>query len=228
MDSDYSHEIKRCLLLGRIDMTNLDSMLKFRDITLPTKVCIFKAKFFPAVIHGCESWTTKKVESWRIDTFELLCLRALLRVPWTARRSNPSQSWRKSTLNIHWKDWCWSWSSNTLATWCEELTHWKRSWCWERLKAEREGDDRGWDGWMASPTQRTWIWPSSGSWWRTGKLGTLQSMRSQRVGQDWVTGHHHHHCFHSWCCFKDSGLRVNMLLRPSGQNTWLNPIKASI
>ena len=69
-----------------------------------------------------------------------------------------SQTWRKSVLNIHWKDWCWSWSSNTLATWLEELTYWKRPWCWQRLKAEGEGDDRGWDGWMASPTRCTFGW----------------------------------------------------------------------
>ena len=76
---------------------------------------------------------------------------------------------------------------NTLATWCEELTHWKRPWCWEKLKAEREGDDRGWDGWMASPIWWTWVWVSSRSWWWTGKSGVLQSMGSQRVGHDWVT-----------------------------------------
>ena len=87
----------------------------------------------------------------------------------------------------HWKDWCWSWSFNTLATWCEELTHWKRPWCWERLKAEGEGDNRGWDDWMASPTQWTWVWASSGSWWRTGKAGRLQSMELQRVRHNWVT-----------------------------------------
>ena len=81
-----------------------------------------------------------------------------------------SQSWRKSVLNIHWKDWCWSWSSSTLASWCEELTHLKRSWCWERLKAGGKRNDRGWDGWMASPTRRTWVWASPGSWWWTGKL----------------------------------------------------------
>ena len=75
-----------------------------------------------------------------------------------------SPSWRKSVLNIHWKDWHWSWNSNTLATWCKELTHWKRSWCWERLKAEGEGDNRGRDGWMASLTRWTWVWVSSGSW----------------------------------------------------------------
>ena len=98
-----------------------------------------------------------------------------------------SQSLRKSVLNIHWKGWCWSWNSNTLATWWEELTHLKKPWCWERLKAGGEGDIRGWDGWMASPTWWAWVWASSGSWWWTGKPGVLQSMGSQRVGHDRVT-----------------------------------------
>ena len=75
----------------------------------------------------------------------------------------------------------------TLATWCKELNHLKRPWCWERLKAGGEGDNRGWDGWMASPTQWTWVWVDSGSWWWIGKPGTLQSMGSQRVGHNWVT-----------------------------------------
>ena len=90
-----------------------------------------------------------------------------------------SQSQRKSTLNIHWKDWCWSWSSNTLATWCDKPTHQKRPWCWERLKAGGKGDNRGWDGWMASLTQWTWVWANSGRWWRTGNPGMLQFMESQ-------------------------------------------------
>ena len=94
---------------------------------------------------------------------------------------------RKLVLNIHWKDWCWSWNSNTLATWWEELPHLKRPWFWERLKAGGKGDNRGWDGWMASLTQWTWIWVNSGSWWWTGRPGVLQSMGSQRVGQDWAT-----------------------------------------
>ena len=96
-----------------------------------------------------------------------------------------SQSLRKSVLNIHWKDWCWN--SNTLATWCKELTHWKRPRCWERLKAGGEGDDRGWDGWMASLIQWTWVWVNSGSWWWTERPGVLQSMGSQRVRHDWAT-----------------------------------------
>ena len=98
-----------------------------------------------------------------------------------------SPSSRKSVLNIHWKAWCWNQSSNPLATWCEELTHWKRSWCWERLKAGGEGDDRGWVGWMASLTRWTWVWASFRSWWWTGKPGMLQFMGSQRVGHEWVT-----------------------------------------
>ena len=100
-------------------------------------------------------------------------------------QGDPSQ--RKSVLKIHWKDWCWSWNSNTLAIWCEELTRWKRPWCWERLRAGGEGDDRGWDGWMASPTKWTWVWINSGSWWWTGRPGVLQSMGLQRVGHDWAS-----------------------------------------
>ena len=84
-------------------------------------------------------------------------------------------SLRRSVLCVRWKDWCWNWNSSTLATWCEELTHLKRPWCWESLKAGGEGDDIGWDGLMASPTQWTWIWASSRSWWWTGKPGVLQS-----------------------------------------------------
>ena len=98
-----------------------------------------------------------------------------------------SQSSGKSTLNIHWKDWCWSWNSNTLATWCEELTHWKSPWCWERLKVGGEWDDRGWDGWMASLTQWTRAWVNSRSWWWKGRPGMLQSMGLQRVGYTWAT-----------------------------------------
>ena len=134
------------------------------------------------------SWTVKKAEHRRSDAFELWCWRRLLRVPWTERRSNPSILKEISPIYIHWKDWCWSWNSNTLATSCEELTHWERPWCWVRLKAGGEGDNRGWDGWVAPPTRWTWVWVSSGSWWWTGKPGMLQSMGSQRVRRlsDWT------------------------------------------
>ena len=151
-DGDCNHEIKRHLLLGRKAITNLDSTLKSRDTTLLKKLHLVKAMVFPVDMYGCESWTIKKAEHQRIDAFELWCMRRLLRVPWTAT----SQSSKKSVLNIYWKDWCWSWNSNTLGTWCEELTYWKRPWCWERLKVG-EGDGRGWDGCMASPTQWTWV-----------------------------------------------------------------------
>ena len=164
-------------------MTNLDNTLKSRDITLPTKVHLVKAMVFPVVMHWCESWTIKKAECRRIDAFELWCWRRLLRVPWTTRRSNQLIVKEIST-EFHWNDCCWSWTSNTLVTWCEELTHLKRPWCWERLMAG-EGDNRVWDCWMASPTQWTWVWTSSESWWRTGKPGMLQSMGSQRVGHNW-------------------------------------------
>ena len=158
-------------------MTNLDSILKSRDITLPTVV-------FPVVMHGCESWTIKKAERQRIDAFKLWCWRRLLRVLWTAMRSTQSIL-KESSLNIHWKGWCWSWSSNNLATWCEERTHWKTPWYWERLKAGEEGDDRGWDRWMASPTQWTWVWVDYRSWWWIERPGVPRFMVSQ--SQTWLS-----------------------------------------
>ena len=165
-------------------MTNLDSILKSRDITLPTKVHLVKAMVFPVVMYGCESWTIKKAEHWRIDAFELWCWRRLLRVPWTARRSNQSILKEISPV-IPWKDWCWSWNSNTLATWCKQLIHLKRPLYWERLKVGGEGNDRGWDGWMASLTQWTWVWVNSRSWWWTGRPSMLPSMGSQ--SQTWLS-----------------------------------------
>ena len=147
-------------------------------LMLKLKLHIVKAMVFPVVMYEYESWTIKKAEPWRNNTFELWYWRRLLRVPWTAR---------KSILNIHWRDWCWSWNANSLATWCKELTRLKRPWCWERLEVGGEGDERGWDGWMASLTQWTWVWVNSGSWWWTGRPGVLRFMGSQRVRHDWVT-----------------------------------------
>ena len=97
-----------------------------------------------------------------------------------------SPFWRRSALGFLWKEWCWSWNSSSLATSCEELTHWKRLWCWEGLGARGGGDDRGWDGWMASLTRWTWVWVNSGSWWWTGRPGVLRFMGSQRVRHDWA------------------------------------------
>ena len=141
---------------------------------------------FPVVIYGCESWTIKEAECRRIDAFELWCWRRLLRVPWTARRSNQSIL-KESVLGVHWKDWCWSWNSSTWATSCEELTHWKRPWCWEGLGAGGEGDDRGWDGWMASPARWTWLWVNSRSWWWTGICGVAKSRTRLSDWTNWLT-----------------------------------------
>ena len=126
--------------------------IKKQDITLPAKIHLVKAMVFPVVMCGYESWTIKNSEHQRVDAFELWCWRRLLRVPWTARRSNqsilkeisPEYSLEGLMLKL---------KLQHLATWCKELTHLKRPWCWERWKAGGEGDYRGWDGWMASPTQ---------------------------------------------------------------------------
>ena len=150
-----------CLLLGRKAMTNLDSIFKSRDTTLPTQVHLVKAMGFPVVMDGCESWTVKKAECWRTDAFELWCWIRLLRVPWTARRSNQSilkeinPEYSLSGLILKLK-------LPKLATWCKEPTHWKRPWCWKRLRAGGEEGNRGWDGWMTSLTQWTWVWANSG------------------------------------------------------------------
>ena len=99
---------------------------------------------------------------------------------------------KEVNIEYSWKDWYWSWSSNTLAIWCEEPTDWKRPWWWERLKAGGEGDDRGRDGRMASPIQWTWVWANSRRWWRTGKPVMLQSMGLQRVRHDWASEQQQH------------------------------------
>ena len=185
-DGNCSHVIKRCLLLGRKVMANLDSILKSRDITLLTKVHLVKAVVFPIVMYGYESWTIKKAEHWRIDAFELWCWRRLLRVPWTARRFNqsilkeisPGCSLEGLMLKLKLQYF------GHLMLGTDSL---EKTLMLERLKAGGEGDDRGWDGWMASPTQRTWVWVNSGSWWWTGRPGVLQSMGSQTVWHNWAT-----------------------------------------
>ena len=116
-----------------------------------------------------------------------------------------SPSWGRSVLGVHWKDWCWSWNYSTLATSCKELTSWKKPWCWESLKVGGEGDDRGWDGWVASLTWWTWVWVGSGSWY---KPGMLQSMGSQRIRHDWVTE------LNKWlrCSISISDLKYSLLI----------------
>ena len=180
------HEIKRCLLLGKKVMTNLDSILKSRHYFVnkgPSSrgYGFSSSHVWMWELDYKESWVPKNWCFWTV---------VLEKTLWESLRlqGDPtSSSWKRSVLGVHWEDWCWSWNSNTLATWCEQSTHLKRPWSWERLKAGGEGEDRIWDGWMASPTQWTWVWVDSGSWWWTGRPGVLWFMGSQRVGHDWVT-----------------------------------------
>ena len=185
-DGDCCHELKRCLLLGRKVMTNLDSILKSRDITLPTNVRLVKAMVFPVVMYGCESWTVKKAECRGTDAFELWCWRRLLRVPWTARISNLSilrqisPGWSLERLMLKLK-------LQYFGHLMGRVDSLEKTLMPEGLRAGGEGDDRGWDGWMASPTRWTWVWVNSRSLWWTGRPGELQFMGSQRVGHDWAT-----------------------------------------
>ena len=167
-------------------MTNLDSMLKSRDINLPTKVRLVKVMVFLVVMYGCESWTTKKVEHWRIDAFELWCWKRLLRVPWAARRSNqsilkeisPGCSLEGLMLKV---------KLQYFGHLMWRADSFEKTLMLGKIEGRRTRDDWGWDGWMASPTQWTWVWVNSRSWWCTGRPGMLQSMGSQTVGHDWVT-----------------------------------------
>ena len=172
-DGDYSHEIKRRLLLGRKAMTKLDSLLKSRDITLPKEVCLVKAMVFPVVMYGCEGWTIKKAERQRFDAFELWCWRRLLRLPWTARKSNqlilkeisPEYSLEGLMLKL-----------KLQYFWPPDVKNWLtgkdpdagKDWRWEE-KGTTEDEMVGWTRW-------TWVWAISRSWWWTGRLGMLQSM----------------------------------------------------
>ena len=141
---------------------------------------------FPVVMYGCESWIVKKAENQRVNAFQLWCWRRLLRISWIARRSNqsilkeisPEYSVEGLMLKLKLQYF------GHLMPRTDSL---KRSWCWERLMVVEEGDDRGWDGWMASLTQLTWVWVNSGSWWWTGRPGVLQSVGSQRVGHNWAS-----------------------------------------
>ena len=186
-DGDCSQDIKRCLLLGRKTMTNLDTTLKSRDITLPTKICLVKAKVFPVVMYGCESWTMNKAKCWRTNAFELWCWRRLLRISWTARRSNqsilkeisPEYSLEGLMLKL---------KLQYFGHMIQRTDSFEKTLMLGKLKAG-EGDDRGWDDWMASPTQWMWVWATSGSWWWTGKPGVLQSMgvaKSQTRLSNWT------------------------------------------
>ena len=167
-------------------MTNLDNILKSIDITLPTKICLVKAMVFPVVMYGCESWTAKKAERWRIDVFELWWWRRLLRVPWTARRSNqsilkeisPGCSLEGLMLKL---------KLQYFGHLMRRVDSLEKNLMLGGIGAGGEGNDRGWDGWMASPTWWMWVWVNSGSWWWTGRPGVLQSTGSQRVVHNWAT-----------------------------------------
>ena len=150
------------------------------------KCLLVKAMAFPVVEYGCENWTIKKAKCWRIDAVELWSWRRLLRVPWQ-QGNQSSQYWRKSALSVHWKGWCWSWSSNNLATWCEELTHWKRPWCLGRVKAKGEESRMRWLDSITDSVDMNLM--NSGKWWGTGRPGLLSCMWSHRVGHhsDWTT-----------------------------------------
>ena len=174
------------MLLGWKVMTNLDSILKNRDITLPTKFHLVKAIVSPVVMDGCESWNIKKAESWRIDAFELWCLRRLLWVPWTARRSNQSilkeisPEYLLEGLMLKLKH-------QYYGHLMRKADSFEKTLMLGKIEGGGEGDDRGWDGWMASPTPWTWVWVTSRSWWWTGRPALLRSVGSQRVGHSWAT-----------------------------------------
>ena len=137
-------------------------------------------------MYGCESWTIKKAKHWRIDAFELWCWRKLLSSVDCKKIKLVNPKGNQSWIFIGRTD-AEAEIPNTLAAWCEELTHWKRPWCWEGLRAGGEGDNRGWHGWMVLPTWWTWVQASSRSWWWTRKPSVLQSVGSQRVRHDWAT-----------------------------------------
>ena len=155
---------------------------------MPTKVHLVKAMVFPIVMYGCEGWTIRKAEHWRIDAFELWCWKRLLRVPWTASRSNQfilKEISPEYSLEGLIKKLKFQYFSHLM--W--RLTHWERPWFWERFKAGEEGDDRGWDGWMVSQTRWIWVWVSSRSWWWTGKPAVHRVAKSQTWLSDWSDIH---------------------------------------
>ena len=193
VDGDCSHEIKRCLLLGRKVMTNLDSILKIRDITLPTKVRLVKAMVFPVVMYGCEIWTMKKAECWRIDAFELWGWRRLLRVPWTARRSNQSIL-KKISSGCSLGGMMLKLKFQYFGHLMGRVDSLEKTLMLGRIGGRRKrGRQRlrwldGKDGWMASPTRWMWVWVNSRSWWWTGKPAYCDSWgrKSRTQLNDWI------------------------------------------
>ena len=185
-DDDCTHEIKRCLLLERKVYDQSRQHIKKQIHYFANKGPSSQSYGFPS--SHVWMWELGHKEGWASKNwcFQTVVLEKTLD-SLGQQKDQISQSWRKSTLNVYWRAWCWSWNFNTLGTWCKEPTHWKRPWCWERLKAGGEGDDRGWDEWVTSLTQWTWVWANAGRWWWTGKPGMLQFMGSQRVRHNWAT-----------------------------------------
>ena len=184
-DGDWSHEIKRRLLLGRKAMTILDSILKSRDITLPTKLCLVKAMVFPVVMYGCESWTVRKAECQKIDAFELWCWRRLLRIPWTARRSNQS-IWKEISPGCSLEGLMLKVKLQYFGHLMGRTDSFEKTLMLGEIEGG-EGNDRGWDGCMASVTQWTWVWVNSGSWWWTGKPAAVHGVaKSWTRLSDWT------------------------------------------
>ena len=167
-------------------MTNIDSIFKSRDITLTTKVRLVKAMVFPVVMHGCESWTVKKAERWRTDAFELWHWRRLLRVPWTARRSNQSIL-KEINPGISLEGMMLRLKLQYFGHLMRRVDSLEKTLMLGGIGVRRRWGHRGWDGWMASLTWLTWVWENSRCWWWTGRPGVLRFMGSQRVGYDWAT-----------------------------------------
>ena len=185
-NGDCSHEIKKLLLLGRKAMTNLDSVLKSRDITLPTKVHLVKAVVFPVVMYGCDSWTIKKAECWRIDAFELWCCRRLLRAPWTARRSNQSIL-KEISLEYSLEGLMLKLKLQYFGYLIQRTDSLEKTLMLGKIEGRgRRGEQRM--RWLDGITDSMDMSLSKlRRWWWTRKPGVLQSMASQRVRHDWAT-----------------------------------------
>ena len=175
VNGDFSPKIKGHLLLRKKPITNLYNVLRSKDISLLTKFHTVKALIFPAVVS---MWELNHKEGWWLKKwcFQTVVLEKTLESHLDSKEIKPVNPKGNQPWIFTGRTWCWSWNSNTLAIWCRAPTHWKRPWCWERLKARGERDDREWDVWMASPIQWTWVWANSRILWRTGKSGVLQSM----------------------------------------------------
>ena len=206
-DGDGSHEI----LKDACFLNNLDSILKNRDITLPTKVHLVKAMVFPLIMYGCESWTVKKAEHQRTDIFEVWCWRRLLRVPWTARRSSqsilkqisPEYSLEGLMLKLKLQYFGYLiWRTDPL----------EKTLMLGRLKGGGEENDRGWDGWMASLTQRIWVWVNSRSWQWTGRSGMLQPWGHKEWDMTWAT---ELNCDTEWFALKTEIILSLLRMHPS-------------